>query len=65
MNEHLQSIEAEGDKLMLELLKELYSGNHDPLNVIILRHFYETLEKIIDRCRSTGNIVYYIVLKYS
>jgi uncharacterized protein len=65
MNEHLQSIEGEGDKMMLDILKELYSGKHDPLNVIIMRHFYETLEKIIDRCRTTGNIIYYTALKYS
>ncbi|MDR2462832.1 MAG: DUF47 family protein [Verrucomicrobiales bacterium] len=65
MNEHLQSIEGEGDKLMLELLKDLYSGRHDPLTVIIRRQLHETLEKIIDRCRTTGNIVNYIVLKYS
>ncbi|MDR1305363.1 MAG: DUF47 family protein [Verrucomicrobiales bacterium] len=65
LNEHLQTIEGEGDKLMLELFKDLYSGRHDPLTVVIRRHLYETLEKIIDRCRTTGNIVNYIVLKYS
>jgi uncharacterized protein Yka (UPF0111/DUF47 family) len=65
LNDHLQAIEGEGDKLMLELLRDLYSGRHDPLTVVIRRHLYETLEKIIDRCRTTGNIVNYIVLKYS
>jgi uncharacterized protein Yka (UPF0111/DUF47 family) len=65
MNERLQSIEGEADKLMLETLKDLYSGKHDPLTVIIRRQLYEILEKIIDRCRTAGNIVNYIVLKYS
>ncbi|MDR1192475.1 MAG: DUF47 family protein [Verrucomicrobiales bacterium] len=65
LNNHLQTIEGEGDRLMLELLKDLYSGRYDPLTVIIRRHLYETLEKIIDRCRTTGNIINYIVLKYS
>ena len=65
LNDKLQSLEAEGDKAMLEILKELYGGKHDALTVVILRNFYETLEKIIDRCRTAGNIVYHIVLKYS
>jgi hypothetical protein len=30
-NEQLQTAEGEADKLMLDLLKELYSGKHAPL----------------------------------
>jgi hypothetical protein len=26
---------------------------------------YETLEKITDRCRDAGNVVFQVVLKYS
>ena len=43
----------------------IYSGKHDPLKVIILLDLCETLEKIIDRCRDAGNVVFQIVLKYS
>jgi uncharacterized protein len=64
-NERLQRHEGEADKLMLALLKELYSGRHEPLQVIILRDLYELLEKVIDRCRDAGNIVFHIVLKHS
>lgn len=64
-NDRLQYFEGEADKLMLELLRELYSGRHDPLCAVVQRDLYELLEKVIDRCRDVGNIVFRIVLKNS
>ena len=64
-NLRLQYFEGEADKLMLDLLRDLYSGRHEPLQVIIQRNLYELLEKVIDRCRDAGNVVFQIVLKYS
>ena len=64
-NDRLHYFEGEADKLMLELVKDLYSGRHDPLKVIIILDLYETIEEIIDRCRDAGNIIFQIVLKYS
>ena len=64
-NDRLQYFEGEADKLILDLLRDLYSGKHDPLKVVILRDLYELLEKVIDRCRDAGNIVFHIVLKNS
>lgn len=64
-NTRLHYLEGEADKLMLELIQDLYSGKYDPLKVIIILDLYETVEKIIDRCRDVGNIVFQVVLKYS
>jgi uncharacterized protein len=64
-NDRLHQLEAEADRLMMELIKDLYSGKHDPLKVIVIMDLYETLERIIDRCRDAGNVVFHIVLKYS
>lgn len=64
-NSRLHYLEGEADKLMLNLIKELYSGKQDPLKVIIILDLYETLERIIDRCRDAGNVIFQIVLKYS
>ena len=50
---------------MLGLLKELYSGKYDALRAMIIRDLYELMEKVIDRCRDTGNVVMHIVLKNS
>jgi uncharacterized protein Yka (UPF0111/DUF47 family) len=65
MNEKLQYLEGEADKLMLELLKELYAGKYEPLLAMVTRDVYELMEKVIDRCRDTGNVVMHIVLKNS
>jgi uncharacterized protein len=64
-NDLLQHIEGEADKLMLILLRELYSGKQDPIRVIVLKDILELLEKVFDRCRDAGNIVFHIVLKHS
>jgi uncharacterized protein Yka (UPF0111/DUF47 family) len=64
-NDRLQYIEGEADKLMLELYLGLYSGRHDSVKVVMLKDLYELLEKVIDRCRDVGNILYHIVLKHS
>jgi len=64
-NDQLQHIEGEADKLMLEALQELYNGDYSSLRVVILKDLYELLEKIFDRCRDVGNVVFQIVLKHS
>jgi len=64
-NDQLQFIEGEADKLMLDALRELYNGDHSVIHVIIYKDLYELLEKVFDRCRDVGNIVFQIVLKHS
>ena len=64
-NDRLHHLEGEADKLMLELIKDLYSGRHEALKVVVVLDFYETLERIVDRCRDAGNIIFQVVLKYS
>ena len=64
-NDKLQYLEGEADKLMMELLRGLYNGQSDPIRVIALKDLYELLEKVIDRCRDAGNIIFHIVLKNS
>jgi len=63
--ERLQTVEGEADKLMVALLRELYQGEVDVREVIILKDLYELFEKVIDRCRDAGNVVFQVVLKYS
>jgi len=64
-NEELQKAEGEADDLMLQLLKELYSGKYPPLTVTIVKDLYELLEKVVDRCRDVGNVVANVVLKHT
>lgn len=65
LNERLQFVEGEADKLMLELFKELYSGRHESLEVLMAKDLYELMEKVIDRCRDAGNVTLQICLKNS
>lgn len=63
LNARLQEIETEADALILETLKDLYSGKHDATRVMAMKDLYELLEKVIDRCRDAGTVVTHIVLK--
>ncbi|MDX2111582.1 MAG: DUF47 family protein [Verrucomicrobiota bacterium] len=65
LNEQLQQLEGEADKHVVAQLKDLYSGRHDPLTVIILVDLSNLLEKAIDRCRDTGSIIFQVLLKYA
>ncbi len=64
-NHRLQQIEGEGDKLMLKALEELYESNHDPYEAMLMKDLLEMLEKVLDRCRDAGNVVFHIILKHS
>lgn len=65
LNDRIQQIEGDADKLMLDCLRDLYSGAHDPLNVLIISKLYDLLEKVIDRCRDVGNVATQIAYKNS
>lgn len=65
LNDKLQYVEGEADKVMNELLRDLYSGEFDALRAMVLRDLYELIEKVVDRCRDVGNVVTHVVLKNS
>ena len=65
LNDKMQYLEGEADKHMMLLYKDLFGGKHEPIQVIVLKDLYEILEKIIDRCRDSGNVIAHIVLKNS
>lgn len=65
LNQKLQTIEGEADKLMLQLLAKLYSGQHPALTVVTVKDLHELLEKVVDRCRDVGDVVANVVLKHS
>lgn len=65
LNDKLHYVEGEADKLMMELLRDLYSGRFEAIRAMVIRDLYELMEKVIDRCRDAGNVVMHIVLKNS
>lgn len=64
-NDRLQHVEGDADKAIMELYRDLFSGRHEALKVIVLKDLYDLLEKVIDRCRDVGTVISQIVLKNS
>lgn len=65
LNDQLQAIEAEADSQILDLYRDVYTNESDPIRYLVKINLFEILEKAIDRCRDAGNVVYHIVLKNS
>ena len=65
LNERMQSIENEADRLILDLYRDLFDNERDPAKLLLRKDLFELLEKAIDRCRDAGNVIYQIVLKNS
>ncbi len=65
INDRLQHVEGQADKLVLALLKDLYAAQNQDVRIVFLKDLYELLEKVTDRCRDAGNILIQIVLKNS
>jgi uncharacterized protein Yka (UPF0111/DUF47 family) len=65
LNDKLQFLESEADNHMMSLYQDLFSGKHEPIQALALKDLYESLEKVIDRCRDAGNVVAHIALKHS
>jgi uncharacterized protein Yka (UPF0111/DUF47 family) len=63
--ERIQAIEGDADRIMNELLRDLYHGQADARTVVFWKDIYELVEKGIDRCRDTGAVLFHIVLKNS
>ena len=65
LQDRLQTLEAEGDRMLLAPYRTLYVEGNDAMRAMLAKDLFELLEKAIDKCRDVGNIVYSIVLKNS
>jgi uncharacterized protein Yka (UPF0111/DUF47 family) len=65
LQDRLQAVESEADRLLLEPYRTLYLSSDDPIRIMLAKDLFELLEKAIDRCRDVGNVIYSIVLKNS
>jgi uncharacterized protein Yka (UPF0111/DUF47 family) len=65
LQDRLQALESEGDRMLLAPYRTLYVEGGDVMRAMLAKDLFELIEKAIDRCRDVGNIVYSIVLKNS
>ncbi|MBS0591826.1 MAG: pit accessory protein [Proteobacteria bacterium] len=65
LNDRMQAIEGEADRLILDLYRDLFVKENDVARLLLRKDLFEMLEKAIDRCRDAGNVVYAIALKNS
>jgi uncharacterized protein len=65
LNDRMQAIESEADRLILGLYEDLFRNTGEASRLILRKDLFELIEKAIDRCRDAGNVIYAIVLKNS
>jgi uncharacterized protein Yka (UPF0111/DUF47 family) len=65
LQDRLQTLESEGDRMLLSPYRTLYVEGNDAMKAMLAKDLFELIEKAIDKCRDVGNIVYSIVLKNS
>lgn len=65
LQDRLQALESEGDRMLLSAYRTLYVEGGDVMRAMLAKDLFELIEKAIDKCRDVGNIVYSIVLKNS
>jgi uncharacterized protein len=65
LQDRLQTLESEGDRMLLAPYRTLYLESNDAMRAMLAKDLFELIEKAIDKCRDVGNIVYSIVLKNS
>lgn len=65
LNDRMQAIEGEADRLILDLYRDLFTKENDLARLLLRKDLFEMLEKAIDRCRDAGNVIYAIALKNS
>jgi uncharacterized protein Yka (UPF0111/DUF47 family) len=64
-NAALQQVESEADVTIRQLYRQLFQHKEDPLKAIILKDLYELLEKVVDRCRTAGNVMARVAFKHT
>lgn len=64
-HDKLQKVESEADQLLVGFVTELYQKREEAMKALMLRDLYELLERVIDHCRTAGNILLRIVLKHT
>ncbi|MFV0351326.1 MAG: DUF47 domain-containing protein [Oscillospiraceae bacterium] len=61
----VNTMEEEGDALYINSMRELYTTEKDPVQVLIWSEVYDKLEECCDACEHVANVMESIVMKNS
>ncbi|MDF2724333.1 MAG: putative phosphate transport regulator [Paenibacillus sp.] len=61
----INSLENEGDRLMREGIREIFTNPTDPYHDFKLKELYERLEQTTDSCEDVADILGSVVLRYA
>ena len=61
----INHVEEEGDVLYQKAMKELFSTEKDPLEVIRWQNIYKSLEDVLDACENVADIMEGVIVKNS
>jgi uncharacterized protein Yka (UPF0111/DUF47 family) len=63
LQNELQTLEAEADDVLLDMVQKFYEPGFPALKAVILKDLYDLNEKVVDRCRDAGNVISHALLK--
>jgi uncharacterized protein Yka (UPF0111/DUF47 family) len=62
---HINQLENDGDRLMREGIRDIFTNPKDPYHDFKLKEVYERLEETTDACEDVADILESVVLRYS
>jgi predicted phosphate transport protein (TIGR00153 family) len=61
----IHRLENEGDKIVRHAIADLFNDGDNPLEIIKWKDVYDLLERAIDACEDTANVIERIVVKHA
>jgi uncharacterized protein Yka (UPF0111/DUF47 family) len=65
LDARIQRLENQADKVILNLLEQIYRSKSGGVKPIILKDLIELNEKVVDRCRDASGVIARVVMKNS
>ncbi len=59
----INKVESEADRMLRQVVADLFTSGEDPLTVIKWKEIYETLEEVTDRMEGLANLIEGIIVK--
>jgi uncharacterized protein len=58
-------LEEEGDRIYRNSIADLFNEERDPITLVKMKEIYEAIERTIDKCKVTGDVIETVFMKNS